>query len=113
MPPNQLTIVVISSEVDEEIEVEEVEMIPDVREELGWYHWIYISLHFIKEDGVDKREEQVGVEPDSDEEEIEDVVLDDDRERHWHMVFEDNNVGVDGTKAFLHAKKWDVYNLEK
>ena len=21
------------------------------------------------------------------------------------------NVGVDGTKALLHAKKWDVYNL--
>ena len=29
------------------------------------------------------------------------------------MVFEDNNGGVDGTKAFLHAKKWYICNLEK
>ena len=50
---------------------------------------------------------------DPDEEEIEDVVLDDERERHWRMVFEDNNGGVDGTKALLHDKKWDVYNSEK
>ena len=27
--------------------------------------------------------------------------------------FEDNNGGVYGTKAFLHAKKWDLYNSEK
>ena len=60
-----------------------------------------------------KREEQVDMEPDTDEEEIKDVVLDDERERHWRMVFEDNNGGVDGTKAILHAKKWDVYNSEK
>ena len=31
-----------------------------------------------------------------------------ERERHWRMVFEDNNGGVDGTKAFLHANKWYV-----
>ena len=41
------------------------------------------------------------------------MVLGDERERHWRMVFEDNNGGVDGTKALLHAKKWDVYNSEK
>ena len=29
------------------------------------------------------------------------------------MIFEDNNGGMDGTKALLHAKKWDVYNSEK
>ena len=28
-------------------------------------------------------------------------------------VFYYNNGGVDGTKALLHAKKWDVYNPEK
>ena len=43
-------------------------MIPEVLEELGCYHWFYIYLHLIKDDGVDKREEQVGVEPDPDEE---------------------------------------------
>ena len=104
MLSNQLTIVVIRGEVEEEIEVREVEIIPEVREELGCYHWFYIYLHFIKDYGVDKRGEKVGVDTDPDEEEIEDVVLDDD------MVFEDNNGGVDGTKALLHAKKWGVYN---
>ena len=43
-----------------------------------------------------------------DEEEIEDVVLDDERGRHWCMVFEGNNGRVDGTKSLLHAKKWGV-----
>ena len=64
----------------------------------------------MKENGVNKREQKVGVEPYLDEEEIKDVVLDDERERHWHMVFEENNGGVDETKAILHATKWDVYN---
>ena len=41
------------------------------------------------------------------------MFLDDERESHWCMVFEDNNGGVYGTKAFLHAKKWDLYNSEK
>ena len=30
-------------------------MIPEVREELGCYHWVFIYLHFIKEDGVYNR----------------------------------------------------------
>ena len=66
-------------------------MIPEVREDLGWYHWVYNSLHFINQDGVDKRQQQVIVEPDTYEEDIQDVVLDDERERHWRMLFEDNN----------------------
>ena len=44
------------------------------------------------------------------EEEVEDVVRENERERHWRIFFEDNNGGVGGTKALLHAKKWDVYN---
>ena len=39
----------------------EVDMIPDVREELGFYHWVYISINLVKDDGVDKREYKVGV----------------------------------------------------
>ena len=42
------------------------------------------------------------MDPDTYEEDIKDVVLDGERER-----------GVDGTKALLHDKKWDLYNLEK
>ena len=55
----------------------------------------------------------MGVKPDPDEEEIEDMVLNDERERNLRIIFEDNNGGVNGTKALLHAKKWDVCNLEK
>ena len=65
---NQLTILVVRSEVEEEIKVRVVKIIPEVREELGCYHWVYIHLNFINEGGLYKREDQVGVMPDSDEE---------------------------------------------
>ena len=44
------------------IEVREVEMIPEVREELCCYHWVYIYPNFIKNDALEKREEKVVVE---------------------------------------------------
>ena len=110
MSSNQLTTVVVGGEVEEEIEVREVEMIPEVGEDLGCYHWDCISIHFIKEDGIDKREDQLGVKPDPDDQDIEDVVINNEREHHWRMVFEDNNGGVDGKKALLHAKRRYVYN---
>ena len=47
MLSNHLTIVVVSSEVEEEIEVREVDMIPEVREDLGCYHSVYISIQLI------------------------------------------------------------------
>ena len=86
MPSNQLTIVVVRSEVEVGIKVREVDMVPEVHEELGCYHWVYVSLHFIKQDGVDNREDHVGVELDPDEENIDDVFINDDRELHWCMV---------------------------
>ena len=82
MSSNQPIIVVVRSEVEKEIKVREVDIIPEVREELGCYHWVYISLYFIKDDGVYKRNYQIFVETDPDEEDIEDVVLNDVRERH-------------------------------
>ena len=39
---------------------------------------------------------------------MDDVNLDDDMERHWRMMFEDNDEGVDYKKELLHAKRWDV-----
>ena len=111
MSSNQLTIVVVRIEIEEDIKVREVEMIPKVHEQLGCYHWVYISLHFIKDDGVYNIKEQVGVNRDPDEKQIKNVVLNDDREHHRSIFFEDNNRGVDGTKALLHAKKWYVYIL--
>ena len=53
------------------------------------------------------------MEDDPDEEEMENVKLDDEREHHWRMVFKDNYGGVDDKKTLLHAKRWDVYLNEK
>ena len=65
-----LTVMAVMSEVEEKIEVREVEIIPEVVEELGCYYYVSVSQHFIKEDGVEKRGEQLGVYLDHDEEEI-------------------------------------------
>ena len=40
---------------------------------------------------------------------MDDVNIDDERERHWRNVFEENEGGVDDKKALLHAKRWDLY----
>ena len=40
---------------------------------------------------------------------MKDVNLDDKRECHWRMVFEDSYGGVDDAKVLLHAKRLDVY----
>ena len=53
------------------------------------------------------------MEYDPDEEEMDDVNLDNKREYHWRMVFEDNDGGLEDTKALLHAKRWDIYVNEK
>ena len=87
---NQFTIVVISSEVEEDIKVREVDMIPEVGEELRKVEMIP-EVGEELEDGSDNREEEVGVELDPDEEDIKDVVLNDDRESHSRMVFKDKN----------------------
>ena len=70
-------------------------------------------LQFKKEVGVDSKEEQVDVEDDPDEEDMDNANLDDKMERHWRMVFEENDGGVDDVKALLHAKRWDLYLNEK
>ena len=49
------------------------------------------------------------MEDDTDEEEMEDVNLDDERECHYRMVLGDNDGGVDDAKALLHAKRWYIY----
>ena len=52
------------------------------------------------------------MENDPDEEEMDDVNIYNERERHWRNVFKDNEGGVD-EKALLHAKRWDLYLYEK
>ena len=38
-----------------------------------------------------------------------DVNLDNQMERYWRMVCEDNDGGVNDAKALQHAKRWDVF----
>ena len=52
------------------------------------------------------------MEDDPDEEEMDNVNLDNEREHHWRKVFEDNDGGVDDKKALLNAKMWDGYLVE-
>ena len=40
---------------------------------------------------------------------MDDVNIDDKRERHWINVFENNERGVDEKKALIRAKRWDLY----
>ena len=70
-------------------------------------------IRFKKLVDVESREDQADVEDDTDEEEMDNINLDNNRERHWRMVFEDNDVGVDDAKTLAHAKMWDVYVNEK
>ena len=46
---------------------------------------------------------------DTDEEEMDNINLDYEREINWRMVSEDNDGRVDDAKALLHDKRWDVY----
>ena len=70
-------------------------------------------LYFKKGDGKDRKEQQADMNPDPDEEEMEDVRLDDKREHHWRMVFRDDGGGMDYEKDTLHANRWDVYMNKK
>ena len=49
------------------------------------------------------------MEDSTNEEEMDDFKLDDEREPPCRMVLEDNDVGVGDKKSLLHAKRWDVY----
>ena len=62
-------------------------------------------LRFKHQLGVYSKEEQVDVEDDPDEEDMDDINLDNDRGRHWRMVFEDNDGEVYDAKALIHAKR--------
>ena len=70
---------------------------------------VFVLLNFNKEDSVDRKEDQGGMDPDPEEEDMEDVRIYDERERHWRMVLEENYGGVDNKKALIYAKMWDFY----
>ena len=50
---------------------------------------------------------------DTDEDEMEDITLKDERGNHWKMVFNDIKRGIDNEKSFIHDKRWDVYMGDK
>ena len=44
---------------------------------------------------------------------MDDVNLENERERQWRMVSNANDGRVDDAKELLHAKRWDVHVNEK
>ena len=44
---------------------------------------------------------------------MDDVNLDDRRERHWKIVFKENDGGMDDAKTLLHAKRCYIYINKK
>ena len=66
--------------------------------EKGSYHGVYVLLHFNNYDGVYRKEDQADMNEDPDEEDMEGARLENERELHWRIVFEDNNIGADNEK---------------
>ena len=100
---NQLTVVTSHKILVEE--APEVSTIPEIPEDnakkqKGYYQCVYVMIQFKKEVGVEINEEQADVYDDPDEEEVDDVNIDNNRERHWRMVFEDKEGGVDDKRHF-------------
>ena len=58
--------------------------IPDdnVEKRKGYYQCVYVLLQFKTEDKIDNTEEQTELENDPDEEGLDDVNIDNERERH-------------------------------
>ena len=116
MSSNKLTIVIVAKIlVEEEPLVSTIPEIPEdqVEKQKGYYRCVYVLLKFKKEGYFDSKEEQAELENDPDEEDMDDLNIDDERERHWRNVFEDNEGGVGNKKALLHAKRLDLYVNEK
>ena len=108
---NKVTIVATEkSPVTEEAEVPMISVIPGEIMDLdkGYYHGVYVLLYFNKQNIFDRKEDQAEMETDPDEEDMEDVRLDNERERHWRMVFKDNIKRLDDDYAM-----WDVYMKKK
>ena len=83
---NQLTVVIAHKIlVEEEPEVSTIPEIPEdnVEKQKGYYRCVYVLLQLKTEEEIDIKEEQTELENDPDEEEMDDVNIDDKRERHW------------------------------
>ena len=108
---NQLTIMKVEKIPEQkEPEVLEIPKIPEEQFKLekGYYLCVCFILCFKKKVSVDSKEEQADVKDDTDEEQMGDVNLDDEREPHWRMVFDNNGGEVDDKKALVHDKRWYI-----
>ena len=113
---NELTSVKVERiPMAKEAEVPTISVIPDKTSDLekGYYHGVYVLIQFNKEIIVDRNDYQVDTEAYPYEKDMEDGRLNDEREHHWRMVFEDNKGGVDNKKAIIHGTRWDVYMNDK
>ena len=41
------------------------------------------------------------------------MILDDERESRWRIVFKDNDRGIYAKKSLLYANIWDLYRSDK
>ena len=92
--------------VNKEPKVLMIAMIPDKKNDLdkGYYNFVYVIQHSVKEDSFNSKEKQAEIDPFLDEEYMEDMRLDKKIEHHWRMVFEDNYGGVYNEKAIIRNK---------
>ena len=92
----------------------------------GYYHGVYVLLNFNKEDDVDRKDEQADMEAYPGKEDVEDMIIGNERKHHWRMFFEENEVGVDDVVVvvvffvidtvhqpvrFFRIMRWWSYNI--
>ena len=90
MYSNQLTIVIVEN-ILEDKEPEfftNTEILEEqVKTEKGYYQCVYVIIWFNNDFGVESKDEKADMEDDTDEEEMEDAKLDDERKIYWRMGF--------------------------
>ena len=73
---------------------------------------VYVLLKFKKKYVVNRKEDHMEMEEYPYDENMEDVVVHDERE-HGIMAIRDNEEGIYEDKHFLHANMCDIYTREK
>ena len=66
----------------------------------GYYHGVYVLLNFNEQDGVDIKQGHAQMEANQYKEDMEEVILDNERQIHWRMVLGDNYRGIYDEKHF-------------
>ena len=79
----------------------------------GYYNGDYILLKFNQEGGVDIEVDHIDIEANPEMQDLQDIILDNERECHWGVVFEDNSSGKDNKESFLRANRQYLYRRYK